>query len=131
MKILALVISQRQRIVEETDGSASRIDSANGDDANDDSDDEARAKAIQKNEPPKDAIAKFEDYRELRRSKKNTRMWVLTRIILVIPYIDDEHADAATKNPHMKLVFRLVKFQILDESKSIFSMINMLVGLVS
>ena len=35
----------------------------------------------------------------------------------VIPYISDEQADAATKNPHLKLVFRLISFFILDEGK--------------
>jgi len=33
----------------------------------------------------------------------------------VIPYLTDEKADAATKNPQMKLLFRLAKFFILDE----------------
>jgi replication fork protection complex subunit Tof1/Swi1 len=35
----------------------------------------------------------------------------------VIPYISDEQADAATKNPQLKLVFRLISFFILDEGK--------------
>lgn len=34
---------------------------------------------------------------------------------VVIPYISDEQASAATRNPHMKLLFRLVQFSILDE----------------
>lgn len=33
----------------------------------------------------------------------------------VIPYTSDEHADAACKNPHLKLVFRLIECFILDE----------------
>lgn len=38
----------------------------------------------------------------------------------VIPYISDEQADAATKNPHLKLVFRLISFYILDEGSRAF-----------
>lgn len=34
---------------------------------------------------------------------------------LVIPYISDEHAEAATKIPTLKLTFRLLKFTIRDE----------------
>jgi len=37
----------------------------------------------------------------------------------VIPYLSDEQADAATKNPHLKLLFRLAKFFILDEGDPI------------
>ena len=32
-----------------------------------------------------------------------------------IPYINDEHADAATKDTGLKLVFRLLEFTILAE----------------
>lgn len=39
-------------------------------------------------------------------------------LVSVIPYVNDEHADAACKNPHLKLVFRLVEFFILDEGRS-------------
>lgn len=35
----------------------------------------------------------------------------------VIPYISDEQAEAATKNPHLKLLFRLVSFFVLDEGR--------------
>ncbi|KAH0831354.1 timeless protein-domain-containing protein [Lanmaoa asiatica] len=45
--------------------------------------------------PSKEAISKFTDYE--------------------IPYINDEHADAATKNARLKLVFRLLEFTILAE----------------
>lgn len=34
----------------------------------------------------------------------------------MIPYINDDQANAATKSPHLKLLFRLLKFAILDES---------------
>ena len=33
----------------------------------------------------------------------------------VIPYLNDEHADAATKNSRLKLLFRLAKFLVLEE----------------
>jgi replication fork protection complex subunit Tof1/Swi1 len=38
-------------------------------------------------------------------------------LITVIPYVSDEQADAATKNPQLKLVFRLLAFYILDEGE--------------
>ncbi|KAH7883094.1 timeless protein-domain-containing protein [Phlebopus sp. FC_14] len=41
-------------------------------------------------EPSREAISKFADY--------------------LIPYIRDEHADAATRNPRLKLMFRLLDF---------------------
>ncbi|KAG0699398.1 timeless protein-domain-containing protein [Suillus ampliporus] len=34
----------------------------------------------------------------------------------LIPYISDEHAEAATKNSTLKLMFRLLKFTIYDEN---------------
>ncbi|KAI5989865.1 timeless protein-domain-containing protein [Pisolithus marmoratus] len=45
--------------------------------------------------PSKEAVSKFTDY--------------------AIPYINDEHADAATKNPTLKLMFRLLGFTIEAE----------------
>lgn len=33
----------------------------------------------------------------------------------VIPYVSDEEADAANKNPHLKLLWRLVSFKIMEE----------------
>ena len=36
-------------------------------------------------------------------------------VLAVIPYVSDEEADAANKNPHLKLLFRLVHFKIMDE----------------
>ena len=33
----------------------------------------------------------------------------------VIPYVNDEQADAATKDPHLKLLFRLLSFAVLAE----------------
>lgn len=45
--------------------------------------------------PSKEALSKFAEY--------------------AIPYINDEHADAATKNPTLKLMFRLLGFTIEAE----------------
>ncbi|TFK32404.1 timeless protein-domain-containing protein [Crucibulum laeve] len=38
----------------------------------------------------------------------------------LIPYLSNEQAEAATKNPHLKLLFRLSKFIILDEDADEF-----------
>ena len=40
---------------------------------------------------------------------------IIPDILTVIPYISDEEADAANKNPHLKLLFRLCNFKIMDE----------------
>ena len=40
-------------------------------------------------------------------------------LVSVIPYVTDEQANAATKDPHLKLLFRLIKFQIMDEGTSL------------
>ncbi|KAF5373433.1 hypothetical protein D9615_009496 [Tricholomella constricta] len=85
--ILTLVIAQRQRIIDETE---SRIDGT----LESDDDLEATA-ALRLKGPSAEAMAKITDY--------------------LIPYLSDEQADAATKNPQLKLLFRLSKFFILDE----------------
>jgi hypothetical protein len=41
----------------------------------------------------------------------------------VIPYVTDEQADAVTKNPQLKLLFRLCKFYILDEGVYAFKQV--------
>ena len=111
------MISQRQRIVEETDGSSSQthLDAAGLGDG--DSGDEARAAALKQSQPSNEAIAKFEDYC-MPTSVTLAHVQYTYAMVLVIPYISDEQADAATKNPHMKLVFRLVKFKVLDDGGS-------------
>ncbi|KAI6145317.1 hypothetical protein BKA82DRAFT_4172415, partial [Pisolithus tinctorius] len=83
--ILVLVIRQRQRVVEETDQKDRDDDDGNVEDA----------REQQPIEPSKEAISKFVDY--------------------AIPYINDEHADAATKNSTLKLMFRLLGFTIEAE----------------
>ncbi|GLB39613.1 putative timeless-domain-containing protein [Lyophyllum shimeji] len=89
--ILGLVIAQRKRIIEEAD--------AKDDDAEDNDDDEdveaAAAKLLRLKEPSAEAMAKITDY--------------------LVPYLSDEQADAATKNPKLKLLFRLASFAIIDE----------------
>ncbi|EMD36798.1 hypothetical protein CERSUDRAFT_105876 [Gelatoporia subvermispora B] len=88
-QILMMAMGERQRIVEDTDGSSSR----QSDD--EDSDEESEDEAVKPSRgPSSEAIAKFTDY--------------------LIPYVSDEEADAATKNPHLKLVFRLLNFAVLD-----------------
>ncbi|KAH9947733.1 timeless protein-domain-containing protein [Amylocystis lapponica] len=94
-EILMFAIGQRQRIIEDTDGSASaRIAVLNSD--SDDAEDNAEVETLAaKRGPSNDALAKFSDH--------------------MIPYVSDEQANAATKDPHLKLVFRLVYFHVLDE----------------
>ncbi|KAF9266348.1 timeless-domain-containing protein [Marasmius fiardii PR-910] len=88
-EILSTVIGQRQRIIEETDAKAGQ--SSNEEDY-DEKDAAARMGVVSA-----DAKAKMVDY--------------------MIPYTSDEQAEAATKDPHLKLLFRLSKFFILDEDE--------------
>ncbi|KAF8237621.1 timeless-domain-containing protein [Tricholoma matsutake] len=65
-------------------------------DNNDDSEEDPDISTIAKMKgPSSEALGKMTDY--------------------LIPYLSDEQADAATKNPQLKLLFRLAKFFILDE----------------
>ncbi|KAG6810302.1 hypothetical protein H0H92_012503 [Tricholoma furcatifolium] len=89
--ILTVVTAQRQRIIDETD----RKEKGDGDEDGTDDEDAEAAKALRLKGPSSEAMAKITDY--------------------LIPYLSDEQADAATKNPHLKLLFRLCKFFILDE----------------
>ncbi|RDB17381.1 Topoisomerase 1-associated factor 1 [Hypsizygus marmoreus] len=86
--ILTLVIAQRQRIIDETDAK-------DEDDPLPDDVDLEVATAARLKGPSSEAMATITDY--------------------LIPYLSDEQADAATKNPQLKLLFRLSKFFILDE----------------
>ena len=45
------------------------------------------------------------------------RLFSASVSVSVIPYTNDEQAEAATKNSHLKLMFRLVKFLVLDEGE--------------
>ncbi|KAK7682773.1 hypothetical protein QCA50_014156 [Cerrena zonata] len=92
-EILIMVMGIRQRIVEDTDGSSSQVKSEDEDE--DLTDEQIKAKATAKGELSSEAASKFTDY--------------------MIPYINDEQANAATKDPHLKLLFRLVNFFVRDE----------------
>lgn len=37
---------------------------------------------------------------------------------IAIPYRDEAQADAATNDPHLKLMFRLLKFEVQEEQES-------------
>ncbi|EKM57133.1 uncharacterized protein PHACADRAFT_142335 [Phanerochaete carnosa HHB-10118-sp] len=87
---LTMVIGIRQRIVEDTDGSSSQA-------ADLSQDEDEETSAVKRRGPSKEAMEKFTDY--------------------MIPYVSDEQADAATKDPHVKLVFRLLHFAILAEGE--------------
>ena len=42
------------------------------------------------------------------------------KIDVVIPYSSDEQANAATKDPHFKLLFRLLNFVIQEDESEKF-----------
>ncbi|KAJ3795140.1 timeless protein-domain-containing protein [Lentinula aff. detonsa] len=85
-EVLQTAKAARDRIIEEVD---KKDDVDSDEDINDPN---TRSKLLG---PSVDAQAKLTDY--------------------LIPYLSDEHADAATKNPNLKLLFRLCKCYILDE----------------
>ncbi|KAG5641373.1 hypothetical protein DXG03_005379 [Asterophora parasitica] len=85
--VLTIVIGQRQRILDETD--------LKDDGALESGDNIAAATALKLKGPSAEALSKITDY--------------------LIPYLDDEQANAATNHPQLKLLFRLSKFFILDE----------------
>ncbi|KZT43312.1 timeless-domain-containing protein [Sistotremastrum suecicum HHB10207 ss-3] len=87
-QILTMASTQRRRIIEEIDGA----DDADPSDLPDEEIRRSRTKV-----PSSEAMQKITDF--------------------YIPYIDDEQATAATKNPHLKLVFRLIKAHVEDESQ--------------
>ncbi|KAH9931521.1 timeless protein-domain-containing protein [Fomitopsis serialis] len=90
-QILMLAMGQRQRIIEDTDGSSSNVIDVDSDDEHENE----LAAVTAKRGPSEEALAKITDY--------------------LIPYVTDEQANAATQDPHLKLLFRLIKFEILDE----------------
>ncbi|KAJ7439501.1 timeless protein-domain-containing protein [Mycena latifolia] len=92
--ILTAVIGEWERIVRELEAEAA---AAKAGAPSDEEDDEVLAKRMaQKLETPSP---------ELRERMKD---WV-------IPYTTDEEADAATRNPQLKLLFRLAKFALINE----------------
>ena len=76
--------------------------------------DDAVDTALRKDRPSAEALAKIKDYRMCtwNQSQHSSVSLISTA---VIPYLDDEQAIAATKNPQLKLLFRLCKFAILDK----------------
>lgn len=75
----------------------------------DDSDEERRN---HHSGPSKEAIAKFEDF-----SKPLDELMGGNLIVIVVPYTKDGQAEAATKNSHLRLLFTLIGFEIVDKSE--------------
>ena len=110
-QLLTLCIAHRQRIIDDVDGSSSKtIDLSNMDSE----DEETMDTMLGRRGPSAEALAKINDYRE----SHVALLWILLIVRAVIPYVSDEEADAANKNPHLKLLFRLVHFKIMDEGTS-------------
>ncbi|KAI0265300.1 timeless protein-domain-containing protein [Gloeopeniophorella convolvens] len=93
VKVLNAVIAQRQRIIEQTDGSGAQDNAS--DEEDEPLDDEAIKAKLAAKEPSDEALAKITDY--------------------AILYINDAQAEAATRNPQLKLMFRLAHFSLQDE----------------
>ncbi|TFK80719.1 timeless-domain-containing protein [Polyporus arcularius HHB13444] len=91
-QILTLCIAHRKRTIEDVDGSSSKTIDLSTMDSSDDEDMDAM---LGRRGPSAEALARINDY--------------------LIPYVSDEEAEAANKNPHLKLLFRLVNFKIMDE----------------
>ena len=105
LQILTQVITQRNRIINETDNNDDELD--NDDDTN----------LPHSKEPSAEALAKITDYSETEYYVGLTCFSLfLPRV--VIPCTSDKKADAVTKNPNLKLLFRLSKFHILDEGET-------------
>ncbi|PFH47597.1 hypothetical protein AMATHDRAFT_151707 [Amanita thiersii Skay4041] len=85
-EILGLVIAQRRRIIDVTDKCA---EDASG------SEDEELTSEVNRNQPSAEATAKISDY--------------------AIPCVNDDQAQAVSKNEHLKLLFRLCKFAIRSD----------------
>ena len=52
---------------------------------------------------------------------QRSRWFPTLTVLAVIPYVSDEEAEAANKNPHLKLLFRLISFKIMDEGKHLIA----------
>ncbi|KAI0634374.1 timeless-domain-containing protein [Trametes polyzona] len=92
-QILALAIAHRQKIIDDVDGAPSKTVDLTGDS---DSETEEDVNALPgRRLPSGEAMAKINDY--------------------LIPYVSDEEAEAANKNVHLKLLFRLCNFKIMNE----------------
>lgn len=109
LQILAGVISQRRGLIEETD----KVDS--DDENEDDEGSESEAKPASWRNPSGEAIAKFTDFCT---SIPHEFDEIGTNMRTAIPYTDELQADAATHDPHLKLMFRLLKFEVQEEQDS-------------
>ncbi|THU97519.1 timeless-domain-containing protein, partial [Dendrothele bispora CBS 962.96] len=94
-EILQTAKSQRQRVIDEVDGDGEKSGDDENENQNEENQEKAKLAALKLNVPSADARAKLSDY--------------------LIPYVDDDQAEAATKNPQLKLLFRLSKFFVLEE----------------
>jgi replication fork protection complex subunit Tof1/Swi1 len=102
---LAIVIAQRQRIVARTSDAASDDEENGGGDA-----DDGKNAALDK------AQAKTTDYGNVRfRASLAEESFSEKVMRAVIPYTTDAQANAATKNPQLKLMFRLVHCHVRDD----------------
>lgn len=90
------------------------------DQSQDESLDDAVDTTLRKDRPSAEALEKIKDYCAC--TQNHSRHISASLIsVAVIPYLDDEYAEAATKNPQLKLLFRLCKFVIMDEGAAIVS----------
>lgn len=105
---------QRQKIIDE--------DKDESDQSQDERLDDAVDTTLRKDRPSAEALAKIKDYRMCTRNQPQYSSVPLISTA-VIPYLDNEQAIAATKNPQLKLLFQLCKFAILD--KGIGSCLNL------
>ena len=105
-----MVIGIRQRLIIEIDGDPSdTIELSDDDEA-------IKEKQSTRKLPSKEAMEKLTDYSEF--DPCCHKEVILTDRCAVIPYLTDEQANAVTKNPHLKLLFRLLSFAVLDDSES-------------
>ena len=115
-----MVIGIRQRIVEDTDGQSSKPIDVDDDDEVDNSD------RLLRDRPSAEAREKFTDYSKHIQTMRSVLFTGSN--FAVIPYVSDEHADAATKNSELKLVFRLLNFAVLDDGASFVHLLLIVVN---
>lgn len=103
------MISQRRRIIEETDKAGSEDEHEN------DGGSESEARPGSWRNPSGEATAKFTDFCMLMLHELDV---FGTDVRAAIPYKDEAQADAATNDAHLKLMFRLLKFEVQEEQES-------------
>lgn len=108
-KILASVGEWRRKIIIESD-----IDEEDDQMREDEDDDDDGDKSLRKDRP---SVKKtITDYGvEPHFSQPCNLLFTHKNIIIEIPYLNDEHAKAATRNSELKLLFRLCKFDVRNE----------------